>query len=112
MIHLKLRRGGQGPASLHLITQPPPQLVKYLHPWGVPIHRPLKMKQLQMQVQWTPPLIRKGEGAEETEVAEVVKARIALIPPSPPPPVEVEGKRKMDFPAKSKSQSLVGKRAI
>ena len=64
-----------------------------------------------MQVQSTPPLVRKGEGAGETEVAEVVKARIALIPPSPPPAVEVEGKRKMDFLAKSRSQSLVGKRA-
>ena len=56
-------------------------------------------------------LRRKGEGAGETEVAEVVKAQIALIPPSPPPPAGVEGKRKMDFLAKSKSQSLVGKRA-
>ena len=69
------------------------------------------MKQLQMQVQWTPPLIRKGEGAEEAEVAEVVKAQIALILPSPPLPVEAKGKRKMDFLAKSKSQSFVGKRA-
>ena len=40
----------------------------------------------------------------------MVKARIALIPPSPPLPAEVEGKRKMDFPVKSKSQSLVGKK--
>ena len=69
------------------------------------------MKQLQMQVQLTPPLVRKGEGAGETEEAEVVKARIALIPPSPPPPAKVDEKRKMDFLAKSKSQSLVGKRA-
>ena len=64
-----------------------------------------------MQVQWTPPLIRKGEGAGETKVAGVVKAQIALILPSPPPPAEVEGKRKIDFLAKSKSQSLVGRRA-
>ena len=64
-----------------------------------------------MQVQSTPSLIRKGEGARETEVVEVVRARIALIPPSPLPPAEVEEKRKMDFLAKSKSQSLVGKRA-
>ena len=69
------------------------------------------MKQLQMQVQLTPPLIRKGEGAGETKVAEVVKAQIALIPSSPPPPVEVDEKRKIDFLAKSKSQSLVEKRA-
>ena len=41
----------------------------------------------------------------------MVKAQIALTPPDPLLPVEVEGKRKMDFLAKSKSQSLVGKRA-
>ena len=64
-----------------------------------------------MQVQSTPSLIRKGEGAGGTGVAEVVRAWIALIPPSPPPPAEVDRKRKMDFLAKSKSQSLVGKRA-
>ena len=64
-----------------------------------------------MQVQPIPPLIRKEEGAGGTEVAEVERAQIALILPSPPPPVEVDGKRRMDFLAKSKSQSLVGKRA-
>ena len=69
------------------------------------------MKQLWMQVQLTPPLARKGEGAGEAEVPEAVKAQIALIPPSPPPPVEVDGKRRMGFLAKSRSQSLVGKRA-
>ena len=42
----------------------------------------------------------------------MVKARIALTPPDPLLLVEVEGKRKMDFLAKSKSQSLVGKRTI
>ena len=68
------------------------------------------MMQLWMQVQWTPPLKRKGEGAGETEVAEVVKAWIALILPSPPPPAEVEGKRKMDFLAKSRSQMFGGKK--
>ena len=60
----------------------------------------------------TPPLARKGEGAGVTEVAEVVKAWIALTPPDPLLLVEVEGKRKMDFLAKSRSQSLVGKRGI
>ena len=74
------------------------------------IHRRLS-HQLQMQVQWTPPLVGKGGGAVETEAAEVVRARMALIPPSPPPPAEVDRKRKMDFLAKSKSQSLVGKGA-
>ena len=60
----------------------------------------------------TPPLTRKGEGAGATEVAEVVKAQIALTPPDPLLLVEVEGKRKMDFLVKPKSQSLVGKKAI
>ena len=70
------------------------------------------MTQLQMWVWWTPPLGRKGEGAGATEVAKVVKAQIALTPPDLLPLEEVEEKRKMDFLAKSKSQSLVGKRAI
>ena len=42
----------------------------------------------------------------------MVKAQIALTPPDPLLLVEVGGKRKMDFLAKSRSQSLVGKRAI
>ena len=41
----------------------------------------------------------------------MVKARIALTPPDPLLLVEVDEKRKMDFLAKSRSQSLVGKRA-
>ena len=32
VIHMKPRRGGQRPVSLHLVARPPPQLVKYLHP--------------------------------------------------------------------------------
>ena len=59
-----------------------------------------------------PSSCKKGEGARATEVAEVVKAQIALTLPDPLLLVEGEGKRKMDFLAKSKSQSLVGKRAI
>ena len=51
------------------------------------------------------------EGAGGTVVAEVGRAQIALILPSPPPPVEVDGKRRMDFLAKSKSQSSVEKKA-
>ena len=47
-----------------------------------------------------------------TEVAEVVKAPTALTPSNPLPLGEAEGRRKMGFLAKSKSQSLVGKRAI
>ena len=42
----------------------------------------------------------------------MVRVRIAPTPPDPLLLVEGEGKRKMDFLAKSKSQSLVGKRAI
>ena len=40
----------------------------------------------------------------------MVKARIPLTPPDPLPLEEVEEKRKMDFLANSKSQSLVGKK--
>ena len=40
----------------------------------------------------------------------MVKAQIALTPPDPPLLAEVEGKRKVDFLAKSKSQSLVEKK--
>ena len=69
------------------------------------------MKQLQMQVQPTPPLTRKEEGAGGIEEAEVGRAQIALILPDPPPPVEVDGKRRMDFLAKSKSQSSMGRKA-
>ena len=42
----------------------------------------------------------------------MVKARIAPTPPDPLLLVEGEEKRKMDFLTKSRSQSLVGKRAI
>ena len=41
----------------------------------------------------------------------MVKAQTALTPPDPLLLVEVEGKRKMDFRVKSRSQSLVGKKA-
>ena len=47
-----------------------------------------------------------------TGVTEVGKAQTALTLSDLLPPEEVEGKRKMDFLAKSKSQSLVEKRAI
>ena len=42
----------------------------------------------------------------------MVKARMVLIPPDPLLLVEGEGKRSMDFLAKCRFQSLVGKRAI
>ena len=41
-----------------------------------------------------------------------MRARIALTPPEPLLLAEVEGKRKMGFLAKSRSQSLGGKGAI
>ena len=46
------------------------------------------------------------------EVAEVVKAQTALTLSNPLPLEEAEGRRKMGFLAKSKSQSLVGKKVI
>ena len=58
------------------------------------------------------PSSHKKEGAGATEVVKVVKAQIALTPPDPLLLAEVEGKRKMDFLAKSRSQSLVGERGI
>ena len=43
------KRGvGPRPASLLPVARPPPQSVRYLHPSGVHIHRPLMMMQLQM----------------------------------------------------------------
>ena len=54
---------------------------------------------------------KKGRRSRGNRGSRSSETWIALIPPSPPPPAEVEGKRKMDFLAKSKSQTLVGKRA-
>ena len=70
------------------------------------------MMQLQRWTWGIPPLARKGEGAEVTGVAEVGKVQIVPIPPDPLPRVEGEGKRRMDFLAKSRFQSLEGKRVI
>ena len=64
-----------------------------------------------MQVRPTRLLVEEREGAKEAEVAEVVKAQIALTTPSPPPLTEVDGKRKMDSLAKSRYRSLAGRRA-
>ena len=69
------------------------------------------MMQLQREAWWTPHLTRKGEGAEVTGVVEVVKTQMVPIPPDPLLLVEGEGKRRMDFLAKSRFQSLVGRRA-
>ena len=70
------------------------------------------MMQLQRWTWWVPPLARKGEGAEVTGVAEVVKVQMVPIPPDPLLLVKGEGKRRMDFLAKSRFQSLEGKRVI
>ena len=64
-----------------------------------------------MQVQPTPLLVEGREGAGGAEVAEGVKAQIALTPPSPSPLTEVDEKRKMDSLVKSRYRSLVGRRA-
>ena len=55
--------------------------------------------------------LRRGRRAGEIEVAEVGRVQTALIPLDPPPPAGVDGKRKMDFLARSKSQSSVGRKA-
>ena len=57
-----------------------------------------------------PPLAGKGKEAVIAGVAKVVKAQTALTPSNPLPLGEAEGRRKMGFLAKSKSQSLVGKK--
>ena len=59
-----------------------------------------------------PPLAGKGKEAMATEAAKVVNAQTALTPSDPLPLGEVEERRKTNFLAKSKSQSLVGERAI
>ena len=70
------------------------------------------MMPLQRRTRGIPPLTRKGEGVEVTGVVEVGRVQIVPIPPDPLPWVEGEGKRRMDFLAKSRFQSLEGKRVI
>ena len=98
--------------TLRLVAQPPPQSARYLPPWGVPTHRPLTMTPPQMEVWWTPPPTGKGKEAVGAEEAEVERAQTALTPSDPLPLGEAEERRKMGFLAKSRSQSLVGKRVI
>ena len=105
MIYLKQKRGGQGPVSLHLVTRPPPQSVQCLLPTG-------SYPQTADDEAAPDAGPMDPSSAGETEVAKAVKAWIALILPSPPRPAELEGKRKMGFLAKSRSQSLVEKKAI
>ena len=66
-----------------------------------------------MEAWWTPPLTGKGKKAVVAEEAEVERAQTALTPSDPlPSRGGSKGRRKMGFLAKSKSQSLVGKRVI
>ena len=98
--------------TLRLVAEPPPQSARYLPPWGAPTHRPLMMMSPQMEVWWTPPPAGKGKEAVGAEEAEAERAQTALTPSDPPPLAEAEGRRKMGFLAKSRFQSLVGKRVI
>ena len=70
------------------------------------------MMRLQMWAWSTLHLGKKGEGAGVTEVAEVATAQMDLTPLGPLLLVEGEGRRRMGFLVKSKSQSLVERRAI
>ena len=65
-----------------------------------------------MEVWWTPPPTGKGKEATGAEEAKVERAQTALTLSDPLPLGEAEGRRKMGFLAKSRSQSLVGKRVI
>ena len=65
-----------------------------------------------MEVWWTPPPAGKEKGAAGAEEAEAERAQTALTPSDPPPLAEAEGRRRMGFLAKSRSQSLVGRRVI
>ena len=66
----------------------------------------------QMEVWWTPPPTGKEKGAAGAEEAKAERAPTALTPSGPPPLAEAEGRRKMGFLAKSRFQSLVGRRVI
>ena len=105
------RRGSQDGHSPPSCTTTP-QSARYLPPWGVPTHRPLTMTSPQMEVWWTPPPAGKGKGAAGAEEAEVERARTALTLSDPLPLAGAEGRRKMGFLAKSRFQSLVGRRVI
>ena len=59
-----------------------------------------------------PTSLKKGRRSQGNRGSRSGEARIVSFPPDPLLLVEGEGKRRMDFLAKSKSQSLVEKRAI
>ena len=56
------------------------------------------------------PLTKRGEGVEVAKAAGVARVMGTLVTPTDLLPPMEEGKRKMDFPAKSISLSLVGRR--
>ena len=64
-----------------------------------------------MEVLLISPLTKRGEGAEVVEAAGVAKAMGVLVTPTSLLPPMEEGRRKMDFLAKSISPSLAGRKA-
>ena len=111
-IHLKPRERVHRMVALRLVAQPPHRSARYLPPWGVPTRQPLMTTSPQMEVWWTPPPTGKEKGAAGAEEAKAERAKTALTPSDPPPPAEAEGRRRMGFLAKSRSQSLVVRRVI
>ena len=64
-----------------------------------------------MEVLLTSPLTKKGKGVEVVKAARVAKVMGMLVTPTSLLPQREEGKRKMDFLAKSISPSLVERKA-
>ena len=64
-----------------------------------------------MEVLPNSPLTKRGEGVEVVKAAGVAKAMGVLVTPTGLLPPMEEGKRKMDFLAKSISPSLVERKA-
>ena len=64
-----------------------------------------------MEVLLNSPLTKRGEGVEVVKAAGVAKAMGVLVTPTGPLPPMEEGKRKMDFLAKSISPSSVERKA-
>ena len=64
-----------------------------------------------MEVLPNSPLTRRGEGVEVAKAVEVAKVMGVLATPTGLLPPMEEGKRKMDFLAKSISPSLVERKA-
>ena len=64
-----------------------------------------------MEVLPTSPLTKGGEGVEVIKAAGVAKVMGVLVTPTGLLPPMEEGRRKMDFLAKSISPSLAGRKA-